>query len=311
MSKPTKPSLKRSVCWKFFEPVSSKEAKCNLCPTTLNTGNGATTSLNRHLLKRHFIQYQEEKKRREPQDITPQYTTGTEPLIDINEDDEDTFAQPKTQPPSTSASSQASKPTATSSSIQPTINSAMESQTPYGDKHPRKLQIDRKVLDLIVVDLQPLSVVEDKAFRSLLYTVDKRYTMIARRTLRDVLLPKVYKEKKTALFHELAAVDSVGITTDQWTSRATEGYTTVTCHYVKPDWTLASPVLATQSTGKRHNGENMAEELKDIFKDFGIEEKVTSIVTDNAKNAKKAVRITKKDTHFESNCQPRAGGSNQ
>ena len=284
----SKSSSKRSVCWKFFEEISTQEARCNLCPTTLKTKNGSTTSLNRHLLSRHLIQYEEEKRRRQPKDITPQY-----PDIFAEENDGasvEQVAQPSTTPTSSQA---AARPTSTS--VQPKINSAMESQTPYGIRHPRKIQLDRKVLDLIVIDLQPLSVVEDKAFRALLYAMDKRYTMIARHTLRDVLLPKVYKERKSALFLELAAVDHVGITTDQWTSRATEGYTTVTCHYVKPDWTLASPVLATQSTGERHNGENMAEELKDIFKTFGIQNKVTSVVTDNAKNAKKAVRITKHD----------------
>ena len=39
----------------------------------------------------------------------------------------------------------------------------------------------------------------------------------------------------------------------------------------------------------------MADELAEIFTEFGITNKVTSIVTDNAKNAKKAVRITEKD----------------
>ena len=284
----SKASSKRSVCWTFFEETSSHEARCKLCPKTLKTKNGSTTSMNRHLLSHHLIQFEEEKRRRQPQDITPQYPDT------IAEENDDTQVEPVTQHSSKTTSSQAAA-RQTSTSVQPKINSAMECQTPYGIRHPRKIQLDRKVLDLIVIDLQPLSVVEDKAFRALLYAMDKRYTMIARHTLRDVLLPKVYKERKSALFLDLAAVDHVGITTDQWTSRATEGYTTVTCHYVKPDWSLASPVLATQSTGERHNGENMAAELQDVFKDFGIKDKVTSIVTDNAKNAKKAVRITKHD----------------
>ena len=180
-------------------------------------------------------------------------------------------------------------------SIQPTINSAFESQTPYDVRHPRKVMLDKLVLDLCVRDMQPLSVVEDIGFRTLVNALDKRYTIVARKTLRDSLLPRVYKERKSALFLDMSAVDHVGITTDQWTSRANEGYTTVTCHFTRDDWTLASPVLATRSSGARHSGENMADELAEIFTEFGITNKVTSIVTDNAKNAKKAVRITEKD----------------
>lgn len=281
-------STKRSVCWKFMEQISSQEVKCNLCGATLKTKNGSTTCLNRHLTSHHLIQFEEEKNKSKPQDITPKYTPFAvdDSLI---EDDTDTLAKHE---PSTSAQVTG---TARSIHVQPTISSAMESQTPYAIRHPKKVMLDRKVLDLIVVDMQPLSIVEDKAFRALVYALDKRYSIVARSTLRDRLLPKVYNDKKSELFKELTTVDHVGITTDQWTSRATEGYTTVTCHYIRSDWSLASPVLATRSSGARHTGENMAEELIGVFKQFGISDKVTTVVTDNAKNAKKSVRITAKD----------------
>ena len=273
-----------------MEQLSSQEVKCTLCGSTLKTKNGSTTCMNRHLTSRHQIQFEEEKNKRKPQDITPRYTPFSvdDALI---EDDTETMTKPE---PSSSATAQVTS-AATSMQIQPTISSAMESQTPYAIRHPRKMMLDRKVLDLIVVDMQPLSIVEDKAFRALVYALDKRYSIIARSTLRDRLLPKVYNDRKSALFKELITVDHVGITTDQWTSRATEGYTTVTCHYIRSDWSLASPVLATRSSGARHTGENMAKELIEIFKQFGISNKVTTVVTDNAKNAKKSVRITAKD----------------
>ena len=225
--------------------------------------------------------------------------------VDDFTDAADTSTQPpapaqafQTQTASKSDQTTTLQPEAASStpnSIQPTIDSVIESQKPYDLKHPRKVYLDRLVLELCTRDLQPLSVVENPGFRALVTALDKRYTIIARKTLRDSKLPKVYSEKKSQLFADLAAVDHVGITTDQWTSRANEGYTTVTCHFPTEDWSLASPVLATRSSGARHSGENLADELTAIFKEFGISDKVTSVVTDNAKNAKKAVRITEKD----------------
>ena len=177
----SKSSSKRSVCWDLFEEIWTQEVRCNLCPTTFKTKNGSTTSMNCHLLSRHLIRFEEEK-RRQPQDITLQYY-GI-----IAEENYSVSVEQVTQPSTIPTSSKAAaRPTSTS--VQPKINSAMESQTPYGIFHHRKIQVDRKVLDLIVINLQPLSVFENKALRTLLYAMDKRYTMIASHTLRDVLLP--------------------------------------------------------------------------------------------------------------------------
>ena len=270
----------------------------------LKTQNSSTTSLNRHLKAKHPIPYYAQKKKQEPVDIVAMQDA----LLPV--DDFMDAADTSTQPPAPARAFQtqtASKPdqttthqpsqpaSSTPTSIQPTIDSTFESQKPYDQKHPRKVYLDRLVPELCTRDLQPLSVVENPGFRALVTALDKRYTIIARKTLTDVKLPKVYQEKKSQLLADLTAVDHVGITTDQWTSRANEGYTTVTCHFTREDWTLASPVLATRSSGERHGDKNMAAELVEIFKEFGISTKVTSVVTDNAKNAKKAVRITELD----------------
>ena len=135
--------------------------------------------------------------------------------------------------------------------------------------------------------MQPLSVVENKGFRALIFSLDPRYKIIARSTLTNILLPKVYNEKKVALVDSLQKVDDIAITTDQWTSRANEGYTTVTAHYLNDDWTLASPVLMTRASGQRHTGENLATELDGVFNVFQIKEKVITATTDNAKKCKK------------------------
>ena len=55
---------------------------------------------------------------------------------------------------------------------------------------------------------------------------------------------------------------------------------------------LLAPVLITRSEGKRHTAGNLAQELKTTMSEFGIEEKVTNIVTDNTKNVTNAVEVT-------------------
>ena len=129
------------------------------------------------------------------------------------------------------------------------------------------------MLDLITEDIQPLSVVENRAFRRLLHELDPKYEIVSRKTLTNNLLPKRYNQEKSLLINQLADAPSVSVTTDQWTSKAHEGYTTITGHFIDSQWEMHSPVLLTRSKPQRHTGLNLAAELEEAFEEFSIEEK--------------------------------------
>ena len=57
---------------------------------------------------------------------------------------------------------------------------------------------------------------------------------------------------------------SMALTTDIWTSMATETYMTVTAHYIDPNWKLQNFVLETLSFPERHTGVNIAQKLKEV-----------------------------------------------
>ena len=82
----------------------------------------------------------------------------------------------------------------------------------------------------------------------------------------------------------------VCFTTDMWTSVATQGYITVTAHYIDADWNLVNLVLATREMDCRHTGENIAQCLTDIKNEFSISE-VLSVTTDNATNMHSACQV--------------------
>ena len=108
--------------------------------------------------------------------------------------------------------------------------------------------------------------------------------------IRDIRLPALYNEKKPHLKQGLAAATSVAITTDHWTSAATNNYTTITSHYIDPEWIMRSNVLLTRSAGKSHTSDNLVAEMTSCFDEFDIEDKVEFISTDNASNVTKAAR---------------------
>lgn len=88
----------------------------------------------------------------------------------------------------------------------------------------------------------------------------------------------------------LENVASLSITTDIWTYDNNIAYLTVTCHFIFDD-RLYSPVLATREMHESHNGVNIANLLSDILNEWGIKDKIVSIVSDNGSNIKNAINV--------------------
>lgn len=90
----------------------------------------------------------------------------------------------------------------------------------------------------------------------------------------------------------LRGADTVSITTDGWTSRATQSYISITAHVINAEWELAGFVLQTRPLLESHTGANIAEVLKEAVAEWQLERQQQSIavVTDNARNMDVAVR---------------------
>ena len=205
----------------------------------------------------------------------------------------DIFAAPSapavrstTTTPATAALAEQPRP-----SKQLTMEAIVERTIKYKPGSARKRELDACVLALITTDLQPLSVVENKALRRLMKTMDPRYEIVSRKQLTYHLLPEHYNSEKQKFIQQLGQVDHVTITTDCWTSRQVEAYMTVTVHFIDMDWQLESRVLPTSILEGSHTGERISSALRDLFSAWGIQDKVTTIVTDNAANVKNAVAL--------------------
>ena len=147
------------------------------------------------------------------------------------------------------------------------------------------------MLKMITTDLQPLSVVEDARFQSLLHLIDPRYQLPSRKTVTQ-MLPDMYSKRVNEIKQELDQISHVALTSDLWTSRATESFLTITCHYLTSSWVLKSLVLETFAFKSSHTAENIAASFLRVATSWEISEKVVAMVTDNAANIVAAVRIT-------------------
>ena len=142
---------------------------------------------------------------------------------------------------------------------------------------------------MITTDLQPLSVIEDNGFVALLKFLDPKYQLPSRKVLKK-WLEKKYEEATSNVKNELANVRKVCITTDAWTSINMDSFLTVTCHFINDIYQLKTYVLETVKIEGSHTGAAIANNLKGIFNNWKIEDKVISVVTDNAVNMKLAIK---------------------
>ena len=174
---------------------------------------------------------------------------------------------------------------------QQSLEDTFVAKVPYPSESKRRKFLDESLVNMITTDLQPPFIVEDTGFQSFISALDPRYKPPSRRTIMHSLLPEKYRSEKEKLQETFSSVKYVALTTDIWTSRHTEGFLTVTCHYVTPDWQLCTAVLSTMNFSGAHTAEHIAETLGKIADDWSIRTKIVCIVTDNAANCVAAVRL--------------------
>ena len=142
-----------------------------------------------------------------------------------------------------------------------------------------------KIAQYLIMNMRPFSTSENRAFRALIHECEPRYKFPARATFSDTIIPRLYEVCAQQLKSELKDV-SVAWTCDSWTSRATESYITITCHYINKNFELCARVLQTRVLRESHTGVNTAHVLNEAANEWKC--LVESLTTDNASNMKVA-----------------------
>lgn len=160
--------------------------------------------------------------------------------------------------------------------------------------------INELVLGFIVRGQRPISIVEDDAFIDLLAYLEPGYSCPGRTYFTDAIDAK-YKEATARLALLLSEVTDLCITTDTWTSVATESYLTITVHYVSKDWFMQNHVLGTMLLEERHTGEKLSKWMLKMVGKFQIDpSKIVAVVHDNASNIVCAMNLLKQSHGWES-----------
>lgn len=153
----------------------------------------------------------------------------------------------------------------------------------------RKPKLDEALVNMVVKDSQPFSIVDDCGFKEFVALLDPTYTLPSRRALKNMVLQR-YEEEKTKAKAVMQRVEAVSLTADMWTSINMDAYLAVTCHYVDDSVKLATVLLGVLPFPEAHTAVNITAAMRSLMEEWGIEGKVTSIVTDAGANMVASVR---------------------
>ena len=82
----------------------------------------------------------------------------------------------------------------------------------------------------------------------------------------------------------------VSLTTDMWTSRTGDGYISLTCHCILPDFEIFQKNLLTRHLLGTHDHGHITAALQSGAEEWGIDlSSVTAFITDNGSNIIKSV----------------------
>jgi len=263
-SRSVSPQKNVSPVWRYFKKLEDGGRLCTLCSpsTKVYSKNTSTTSLQDHLLSAH--------------------------------------------------------PKLTRDLLQPSIDEALAAPI-HGEQ---KNELDNALIGWIIEDFQAFNVTDSSAFREFLALLNPRsdcflffcfllkilqrrhkadllcflpslprYRLLDRHTVSDRIVRGLGEETKEIRKVLQEATSRICCTTDGWTSVSLHSFIAVTAHFISADWKMRGLTISFQEMPASHTGENLSNRLLEVAKKFGIEEKISSFVSDNANNAMNGVTL--------------------
>ncbi|XP_069374455.1 E3 SUMO-protein ligase ZBED1 isoform X1 [Paralichthys olivaceus] len=156
----------------------------------------------------------------------------------------------------------------------------------------RATALTESVLQMLIYDMRPLSVVDGAGFQQMIAQFNPDY-ILPSRTHFTHLMQQKYSTTFLKVKEILKEVNSsLTLTSDVWTSRATEAYLGVSCHFITKDWQMKTLNLATLPLEERHTAANIMIWMEEVIEKFDIlPSKIKAIVHDNGSNMVAAAQL--------------------
>ena len=149
--------------------------------------------------------------------------------------------------------------------------------------------VNTAVFELIMGASLPLTLVRKPEFRNLITKLQPGLKVMSYQTVSKEMRQNFSKMKEN-MRNNFSKIDYICTTQDLWTA-AKRSWLGMTAHWLDEDLNRVSCVLACSRMKESSTFDVLAQSIHDIYKDFKIQNKVNSGVTDNGANFCKAFRM--------------------
>ncbi|PIO29669.1 hypothetical protein AB205_0145900, partial [Aquarana catesbeiana] len=174
-----------------------------------------------------------------------------------------------------------------SSTQQPTLQQTFARREKLLRDHPRAVQITEALTQFIILDDQPLSIVENMGFHRFPNVLEPKYDIPSRHYITDIILPKIHDMVKKHINIMLQKdIKAISFTTDIWNSSVSPlSLISLTAQWIDGKFSLHQIMLhATRFEGS-HTGQAIANILEEMLQTWAIpKSSVHVVVQDSAKN---------------------------
>ncbi|WOL05164.1 hypothetical protein Cni_G13890 [Canna indica] len=144
------------------------------------------------------------------------------------------------------------------------------------------LKFRELLISAIIMNDLPLPFVEYSGVRALFTYLREKVPIICRNTARADIL-KLYKREKSRMKCLLEETSGrICLTSDLWTSIATDGYLSLTTHFINKNWVLQKRILNFILMPPPHSGIELNNKINSLLIEWAIERKLFSVTLYNA-----------------------------
>ena len=210
---------KRSPVWGYFKVgEDSKYSICNSCGESVSHGGKTTKTFNTTNLVYHMKSTQTDLH------------SKREKKCKMMKEAEEKAA------------------TSSSSSRQLTLQESSNKTRKWDMNDPRALHIHTRIGEMIALDYQPFSIVDDVGFVRLLHSLESRYVILSRRYITETVMPRVHETVKKEVEVQIAGVPHISFMSELWgTTVSVNSLMSLTAHWLMEVYNKKCAVLHAQA----------------------------------------------------------------
>lgn len=150
--------------------------------------------------------------------------------------------------------------------------------------------IHQALAKMIAMNQMPISFCSSAGFEQFMNIVKPNYKICKEEAIKK-RLKSLKLSIQDIIQRDLKSANNIACTSDCWSSLSQDSYITVTAHMINDEWYPKSYTLTTHKMEESHTASNLAYQLENTFEKWEIDQKVITVVTDNAKNVLNAVQM--------------------